>query len=195
MALIALVAAIGLITGTGAFTTVTAERTATVTVSGDKAALLSLAPYPGPNGDGTGSLGDGYARLVSGQLAITIGGHDSSVGGVNTNAKTDLHDVFIITNQGAESVGVSISDSDGSDDDRLVTFYNESVADYTAGGAGDEGGLEGTTNATLTPGESLVVSIYIDTTGHQRSDITDDDGDGIPELITGITVRAEAVTA
>ena len=161
--LLAVFAAISLVTASGAFTTVSAERTATVNVAGDESALLALEPAAGPNG------GE-YARIESGELELNLAGYNSSATGVNPNAVTDFDSVFVITNQGTQEVAVNISDS--GPNNNSVTFYNGSVSNTL-----EDGGSE-----TLSPGESVVVSIEVDTT----------EVDGTPTLIDEITISAEA---
>jgi hypothetical protein len=158
--LLAVFAAISLVTASGAFTTVSAERTATVNVAGDESALLALEPAPGSNGDE-------YARIEGGELELNLAGYNSSATGVNPNAVTDFDSVFVITNQGTQEVAVNITDSGDYDDS--VTFYNGS--DTLESG-----------NEILSPGESVVVSIKVDTTGVS----------GEPDLINEITISAEA---
>ena len=158
IALLAIFAAIGLVTATGAFTSVTATRTVSVQVAGDADALLQLQPYSGPNGNGAYSQLDG-----NDQLEIDLAGFGSVDGdGPNLNATTDIRNVFVITNQGSQEVNVNISDAGGHDG--LVTFYN---ASETYGSPFSSGGLEeddGGSAATLGIGDSVVVSIYVDTT-------------------------------
>jgi len=191
-ALLAIFAAIGLVTATGAFTTVTATRTATVNVAGDANALLQLQPHSGPNGvgpSGNPTSSDGYAQLVNGQLEINLNGYASTIGqGPNVNATTDIQGVFNITNAGSQDVDVNISDTGDNDD--LVTFYNSSQADLS-GTSPPYGGMEtdganGGSAVTLTPGETVVVSIYIDTTDSSFS--------GGEELIDDITITAIATS-
>jgi hypothetical protein len=50
--------------GSGAFTSVSADRTVTVSVAGDEQAYPRLEPTSGPNGD--------YARTENGQLAVHL---------------------------------------------------------------------------------------------------------------------------
>lgn len=170
LALVALFLAIGLLTATGAFTSVSATRTAEVNVAGDGAALLQLQPYAGPNGynpsgGGTQTNSEGYAQLTAGELEINLLGDfddDGTIGsGVNNNATTDIQNVFNITNQGTQAVWVNISDTGTSgDDDPVVTFYNASYAPHSSDGLEtDNGG----TAVKLDPGETLRVSIHIDT--------------------------------
>lgn len=196
VALLAVFAAIGLVTASGAFTTVTATRTATADVAGDSAALLAMEPADSQNGNGGASdtNSDGYAQLSSGTLAINLAGFNSNSGsptaqGVNLNATTDIQQVFVITNQGSQQVNVSISDSDGSGDDQYITFYNATHAPHDADRTTEEG-LEGG-NVTLDSGDSVVVSLYIQTPG--QTALTDDGGTSARELLSGdFTVYANA---
>lgn len=168
--LLAIFAAISLVTASGAFTTVEASRTATVNVAGDGSALLAMDPADGPNGNE-------YARISNGELEINLGGYTSNATGVNPNATTDLQSVFVITNQGTQAVDVGIDDS--GDNPGAVTFYNSTVQ------SASNGGLEpGGANATLSPGESVTVSIKVNTTGLS----------GTPSLVDEITISAEATS-
>ncbi|MFC6874316.1 hypothetical protein [Halobellus marinus] len=172
--LLAIFAAVSLVTATGAFTSVEASRTATVNVAGDGSALLAMDPAEGPNGDE-------YARISNGELEINLAGYTSSATGVNPNATTDVQSVFVITNQGSQEVEVSINDSGDNPD--VVTFYNASDQTPSA----SDGGLEpdeGGTAYTLTPGESVTVSIKVDTTNIGANE----------NLIRQITVTAQATT-
>jgi hypothetical protein len=139
--LLAVFAAIGLVTASGAFTTVSAERTASVNVAGDESALLALEPADTSNGEA-------YARTSSGQLEINLA--NGSAAGVNPDAKTSIASVFRITNQGTQKVSVTVED-DGDNPD-AVTFYSGTT------------NLE--TNGTeVAAGDSIVVRIEVDTTG------------------------------
>ena len=163
--LLAVFAAIGLVTASGAFTTVSAERTASVNVAGDANALLALEPADTPNGDE-------YAGTSNDQLEIELTTENAE--GVNPNAVTEIDSVFRITNQGRQKVNVNISDSGDNSD--TVTFYNSSRAPL-------DDGLE-SSEATLPAGDSIVVSIEIDTT---TAEVSADDN-----LINEITITAEA---
>ena len=186
-ALLAIFVAIGLVTATGAFTSVSATRTAEVNVAGDQAALLQLLPHDSANGLNGGSLAssNGYAQLTSanGELQINLAGFNNVDGaGPNLNATTDAQGVFNITNQGTSRVYVNISDDASGN---VVTFYNASYAPLET--ASPYGGLEtdeANGNAVgLDPGETLVVSIYVDTTLDQT--LSDSD-----PLINEITIYA-----
>lgn len=162
LALVAVGLALTLVVATGAFTSVTATRTVSVEVAGDDAALLQLTPHDGPNGD--------FAALVDGQLELSFEGVPSD--GVNQNATTTVADVFNVTNQGTQPVNVTITES-GNHTDR-VTFE-------TAGGVQLDGGAAG---VTLPVGETIEVTIEVDTTGESFPPGS--------SLLDSITIHAEA---
>lgn len=129
----------GALAGTGAFSSVEANRDVTVAVEGDANAYLALLPYDGPNGDGSQ-----YVQTANGELAVTL---DK----VNKHAVTTLENVFEVLNQGSQPVALYIED--GSDE-----------VSFTAEGAS----IEGESNAVnLDVGESTAISIEVDTTDGQ----------------------------
>lgn len=172
-ALFAIAAAVVLATGTGAFSTVSAERTVDVALAGDDSALLRLTPHNGPNGVG------GYATTVDGRLQIrldgTAGGSNfaSEGSGVNLDARTEVTNVFNVTNQGTQSVGVWITKS--GNHTGLVMFYD---------GAGNRIDDNATVAQPIAPGETIQVSIRIDTRG---SDLTPGES-----ILDGISIHADA---
>ncbi|QSG10746.1 DUF1102 family [Halapricum desulfuricans] len=91
--------------GSGAFTSVSAERSVTVDVVGDANAFLRLAPCDGsPNGDYV-------ANASEGAMAIDLADGDSNVAGsgVNPEAHSVFHNVFEICNQGTQPVCVDFA--------------------------------------------------------------------------------------
>lgn len=147
---------------TGAFTSITAQRGATITVAGDAAGYLALKPAPGPNG--------GYATIQNGELHISVGGarDGSAGGGINKQSVTVMRNVFTITNQGTQPLGVWLTDKTDA-----ITF--------SGGTTGTS--LEGRKHAiALTPGTTLYVGLTVDTRGKK---ITGD-------LMTSITIHANA---
>ena len=150
--LLAVFAAIGLVTASGAFTTVSAERTASVNVAGDANALLALEPVDTPNGNE-------YAGTSNDQLEIELATENAE--GVNPNAVTEIDSVFRITNQGSQEVNVSISDSSSSDNSDAVTFHNGST-NLESGGK------------DIGTGESIIVSIRVDTTETDGTSLIDE---------------------
>ncbi|MFB6212152.1 MAG: DUF1102 domain-containing protein [Halobacteriales archaeon] len=185
LAVLAVFAAIGVITGTGAFTTVSADRTATVNVAGDQNALLQVEPYNGPNGIGEGNtvgadLGssDGYADIQDGTLLIDLNGFSDGTpksSGVNLEAVTTVDGVFNVTNQGTQDVTVYINTTGDNPD--TVTFF--------AGAVADNDPIDTELRAVSVPvGETITVSMQIDTVGKglSKSDA----------LVSEITIYANA---
>lgn len=85
------------ILGSGAYSSVAAERDVTVEVAGDKDAYLGLHPT------------SEYAVLDNGTLALDLSPSNPTEHGgqgVNANAKTIIKNVFEITNQGTQPVEV-----------------------------------------------------------------------------------------
>jgi hypothetical protein len=90
--------------GTGAFTSVSANRDLRVFTPNDSDALLALEPENTPNGDA-------YVDGSSDALSIDFGGGtntitDESAYGVNNEAVTIVRDMFQVTNKGTQDVYV-----------------------------------------------------------------------------------------
>ena len=153
--------------GTGAFTSVEADRNVSVQVADDADAFLSMKPSPGPNGS--------YAAVEDGQLALRLDGSDDTPAGdgVNDDAVTRIEDIFRIRNQGTQEVFVFVEEFGG---DAVTLFGGTTTAKNGAGRIYDAppSGLvpnetpvmEGSGNALRTPvGAPIPVGIEIDTTG------------------------------
>lgn len=162
VALLAVFIALTLITSTGAFTTVSAERTVDVSVAGDDAALLQIEPHSGPNGD--------YAEQSGGEFQINF--DNVSATGVNLDAKTTLGNVFNVTNQGTQTVTVTISKSG--------TYPN--AVDFNS--SDDQELDDGASGVDIGVGDTLEVTIEIDTTAVSPS--------AGETLVDSITIHAEA---
>lgn len=92
------------ITSTGAFTSVEAERDVAVTVAEDATGYLAI--------DDTGNDNDDYVTDGNGEFGIDLTGSNTTSGGgsgVNTNAVTVIEDLFEIQNQGSQAVDVEVS--------------------------------------------------------------------------------------
>lgn len=95
--------------GTGAFSSVEAERDVAVTVAEDANAYLGIEPMDGPNGN--------YVDTTSSDaLAVNLTGSNDNVDdgiaggtGLNTNAVTAIGDVFQIQNQGTQDVELAVT--------------------------------------------------------------------------------------
>jgi len=163
--------------GTGAFTTVTANRNIDVAVSNDASAYLGLSGTGGANADyvtDDGSSGTLSIDLDSGQ-SVAGGGE-----GVNPNALTEIDFVFEIANQGTQEVDVSLAKSGANSG--LIGFY--ATPDATAADPYSSGTQLSANAVTLAPGESVVVSLQIDTRG---SGLTDSD-----QILDAVTISATA---
>ncbi|WP_281194872.1 hypothetical protein [Halorubrum sp. F4] len=142
--------------GTGAFTSVEAERGVSVNTAGDANAYLGLSS---DNDFVTNNNGD--------QLSIDLGGPGNGKGGLgfNRNAATVVPEVFKITNQGQDRVRISLEysgqgsvasevDNVGLDDGEGVYFE---VSD-------DGGGTD------ISPGNSTTVDVaVVETDGNSVS--------------------------
>lgn len=133
------------ILGTGAFSSVSADRTATVSVASDADAYLALEPHSAANGQ--------YATTRGGQLEIQIDDSNPLLpgAGVNQDATTTFDDVFNITNQGTQRVAVSVAD--GTSETTYYVRYD-----------GERFPLDDV-EVVLPPGEVAEVGLVINTTG------------------------------
>ncbi len=125
----------------GAFTSISAERTAEITVAGDASALLTLAPYDGPNAAYVDYDTDG---------ALFLNFEAVTAAGVNVDAVTTISNVFTISNSGTQDVTVTLA-KDGSNTDAI-----------------DFGIIEG--GVELAVGGSYTVSFTVTTTGMTQGD-------------------------
>lgn len=97
--------------GSGAFTSVQADRDITIEVADDSAALLGLEPHPGPNGEYAEETGDpGTIEL---DFTQTDAANNST--GLNNNADTNIEDVVFVTNRGTQDVYVNVGVVDSDD--------------------------------------------------------------------------------
>ena len=137
--------------GTGAFTSVRAERSVSVAVAADENAFLSMEPSETINGRK-------FATVNGGQLALDFGANGRGQG-VGTDSSYYFDDVFTVTNQGTQSVYVwGAVDADGfGSDDAGVWFY-----------PGDDRSklLERDSDVVELPvGDTVHLGVHIDTTG------------------------------
>ena len=148
--------------GSGAFSSIQAERGVSIEVVGDDAAYLALEPAEGPNGQ--------YASInENGLLEVQVSDENEAITGegVNPNSWYDLGDVFKITNQGSQEVGVWI----------------EHDSEYVEFKTGSKPLDENSSPVFAEPGNSLVVRILIDTRNK--------DGD-VETLLDEISIHANA---
>jgi len=151
--------------GTGAFTSVQADRTVSIDVAGDASAFLSIekAEEDGsdtPNAEEYVHIdGNGEVSLDFTQADDT---DDSAASGINQNAKTVFDNLLDITNNGTQDVVLSVESDLIASQGGYLGIY----AENTQGDESDNTGLSssdtdwGTT--TLSPGEAATnIGMYI----------------------------------
>lgn len=189
-----LVAIGGAVLGTGAFTTVEAERTVSVSTAGDRRGFLGLAPVED-------SRNGKYANVTDGTLEVRIPD-------INPDAVSHFPRIFRITNNGTEDVVIYLEEEPGDrdpDDNPIdfvalgsaITASSGSDVDGQSGSGGtgdsdvvdiskqsppDQSSGYGDIGVLLGPGATLPVGVSIDT-----SDPTFDEDE---TLIEGLVIYA-----
>ena len=142
--------------GTGAFTSVQAERTVSVNLVGDADAYLKLI---------------GNTDYVSndnkyGQLTIDLGAQSNSQGaqGFNKNAATVLEGVFTIANQGEDAVKITLgpdSMTAGEVDNADLTWNQGVYFEVDEGDSGGENNIGDSGGHIISPGETTTVDVAV----------------------------------
>jgi hypothetical protein len=91
------------VTGTGAFTSVSANRSIAVEVADDANAFLGLEAAGSANADA-------FVTNTGGTIAVDVSDTDAGGQGINRNATTIFDDLFVVTNQGTSDVFAIIRD-------------------------------------------------------------------------------------
>lgn len=139
----------GMAIGSGAFTSVSAERSVRIAVADDEDAYLGL--------NATSRIGRSYDTGNPEEVAFSIPGvqEDTSSAGVGPNSRYTFSDLIEITNQGDDTVVVWSRSGDlpsGIDEILLINNSNNAKT------------LNNKTNgAVLSPGETLTAGLTIDT--------------------------------
>lgn len=173
----------GAVFGTGAFSTVEADRSVTVNIDGDSAGLIALNP------DGDGASSD-VVQLVNGLLEINFDAAASDSQGVNLDASTFVGDItdgtsvdtnaLTITNNGSNTVDISFNISydsahsgltDGNEDNVLKLWTDTSGASTTSGIDGGDFGNLVANSLTLASGDTANIALEIDTVGLTTADV------------------------
>jgi hypothetical protein len=141
------IVSVGVVIGTGAFTTVSAERTVSVETAGDAAALLGLEP-------GEGGDVDGRVTTPGDQIEITLPG--DSADGINEGARTEFQQLVRVSNNGGQNV-TSLSFDIDADADRVQYITDTTTTVYDE----DENVLDG----ELAPGEAVEFGLIFDLRG------------------------------
>jgi hypothetical protein len=131
--------------GTEAFSTVEAERTVDVDVADDAKAYLAMQAA-------SSAVAADHVDTSDGVIELDFSSTDDTAGeGVNDEALTKFDNLFKIQNQGSQSANVYVTDQAD-----WIRFRS------------DGSSIEGPSNAVeLSPGEEIIVSLTIDTTGGQ----------------------------
>ena len=161
--------------GTGAFTSVTAERTVDVQVAGDASAYLGLEPVSqSPNSD--------YVVMNNGEVSFDFSNADgdSSGGGsvdgdgFNPDATTRIDDVLRVTNQGTQAANFWVNiENLGAGSDFLTIeasgypTYSSNMGSKT--GASTQLAYDGGNDAGVEPyeldtGEDIYLHLVVDAT-------------------------------
>ena len=115
----------GMAVGTGAFTSVEAQRDLTVEVAGDADAFLRIAPTEEPNGE--------YAEIDDGLFGLDFtDGNDRIAGGgegFNPESVTAIRDVFLVQNQGTQTIDLSLDYGMGDDTGSASIVLQPDVGD------------------------------------------------------------------
>ena len=164
----ALVAGSAAALGSGAFSSVEAERDVTVEVADDNNAYLGLAAE---RDDIISDDGD------DGQLTIDLGSETTNEGGegFNDEAITEIEGVFRITNQGTQTVGAGFVE----DEDDPVIFRNMTAEKEVIEGVTfevqDAGEWDDVDNAgaELGPGDSTLVDVTVNTLDYDPEEVED----------------------
>jgi hypothetical protein len=193
-----LVAGGGALIGTGAFTTVEAQRTVNVSTAGDASGFLGLAPAAreddtsdgAPTSTVTGTPVESPNEYVSapgdGTIEINLDGNSEGASGLNQNAITTFRNLVKITNNGTQDVQTLNLEfiSEGSDDSNLdldatFSFTASSPASDTAEASdiSNDSNILSTSadsDGTLSPGEAINFGIEVDL-------INGGDGNALPD--------------
>lgn len=178
----------GLVLGTGAFSTVEAQRTVSVETAGDADAFLALESA---REDGE------YVTEEDGVIGINLIGNDQGAAGLTRQAITTFRNLVTVTNQGSQSIeSLSLSFADSTEINIGETFsfpVNEPDSEETATVGNGENVLGPAVDATtesLQPGEAVVFGITVDLV-----DGGTDDGDLPEDSEFNLTIRAETAPA
>ncbi|RQG89172.1 hypothetical protein EA462_12455 [Natrarchaeobius halalkaliphilus] len=156
----------GLIGGSGAFDSVEANRSFDVSVEGDAGGLLGLAVTDSIIAT-TESAGAGENDVIAFDLEDADDGSDRAL---NENAVTDFYSVFDMTNNGSQTVEVSVDTGEANG----VSFVVVEERADNGSVVGEDVDLEGDT-VELEPGETVSVDISIDTTDGGYTESEDED--------------------
>jgi len=178
-----LVAGGGALIGTGAFTTVEAQRTVTVETTGDPSGFLGLEAADRTDDSGstpanatdTDANQNEYVQETGGTIEINLDGdsdddNDDAGQGLNQNARTTFRNLVTITNNGTQNVDsltLSIAPDSGSVEDGTFEFTVDDGSTQATIDNGNEAltasdGDGSSITSSLTPGNTVDFGMVID---------------------------------
>ncbi|WP_435100101.1 DUF1102 domain-containing protein [Halorubrum sp. N11] len=179
--------------GTGAFTSVEADRSVDVEVAGDSSAYLALRKAAGPNSD-PGANSDAYVDDSGAEVSFDFSSSNNTTDlgdGFNPNAVTEIDDLIEVQNQGTQSAYLSVDTanldlSDGSGnqagvglavraDESATSNLNDNIAFDSTGSNPDGGSIADPTADgayELTQGESVHLDLTVDTTVFDNANVS-----------------------
>jgi hypothetical protein len=134
--------------GSGAFTSVSAQRDVAVSVADDTDAILRLEP-------GTGENADAFATVTDGTVGLDFSSTDAGGTGLGRDSTYQFDDLLRVQNQGTQRVYVFAQLSGGVSDDELY-FYPGSDSTTRLRDGTDE-------VVPLDPGETVELGVVVDT--------------------------------
>jgi hypothetical protein len=158
---ISTIAGVGGILGSGAFSSVSAERTVSVAVANDNRAYLRMKPIPkaGISGDTVGRS-ETYGDAVSFTIPGDGPGENQDAEGVGVDSVYEFHDLMSVENQGTQPVEVYSS------------YNGNKLADLALV---NDNGILRDDPPVLDTGDSINVGLYIDTHGSTTGEYDGED--------------------
>jgi hypothetical protein len=175
--------------GTGAFTSVTADRSVDVEVAGDSSAYLALR-RASDDGSDPGANSDEYVDISSGEVSFDFTSTSNGGDGFNPNSVTVIEDLIEVQNQGTQSafLGVDLSNLDVSDgsgnqagvelavsnpDDAGTNPDQEQEANIAFEGSGNAvGNATSPSSYELNEGEAVHLDLTVDTTNFNAANVS-----------------------
>ena len=122
-----LVAGSGALVGTGAFTSVQADRSVSVETAGDSAAALQIIPAQNDQDSPTANAAE-YVDDSGGTIEIDLTGTSNGATGVNQNAVTNVDRLLQVGNNGTQTIQVGFDNNqDDFDSDELPPGWGYTV--------------------------------------------------------------------
>ena len=155
----------GFVVGSGAFSSVEADRNADVVVESEDDAYLQFEESNGPNNVYFDNTADNKLRLDFNDVTDTDGGF-----GPNRDSDYEFHDIFVVRNDGSQDVVFWLEDFVNDDGDSLVDEFELYFGDDP------DKVIDGEDGAVKLPlGEEVLIGAAIETkdeTGDEPQDDT-----------------------